>query len=397
MFKSFSQLKYDFFNFLKNREKEILVFIAIATFIALILELAMLFLQNKQIQDSNWQNHLNRKTELVKFLFETKECKEDDCTEEPKYNAKIRSAAFQEYLSQYVKEDPNLSGAQLSNIDAPYSKIPFKFFFVSETLARPFPMSEFSENFNMDFYSTMKQISIVFNSSNLSFANFMNSDFKYARFSFSDLTKINFTKSNLRATRYIDCLLKGVKMANSNLKNSLFKELILEENSIFDYANFQHAFIQKVLFDKSSFKFSDFSYSKIGNSNFNQLDFSNSNFSKSRIRESSIISSIFNDSFFIKTYFKDVDIIDSDFNGADFKNTTLDNVFFENSDLSNANLSKSNVINIKFKNTFYSSKTKWPEIFDKTKLENLRKSKSLVCVDCDDQLNFIEVQLNNKS
>ena len=66
---AFKCLKKDL-DFLKD--KEVLITIAIATFLALILELGMLYLQNQQIQASNKQVHFNRKTELIKFLYDTK-------------------------------------------------------------------------------------------------------------------------------------------------------------------------------------------------------------------------------------------------------------------------------------------------------------------------------------
>jgi hypothetical protein len=115
-------------DFLKDKEKEVLIIIAIATFLALILELGILYLQNQQIQASNKQVHFNRKTELIKFLYDTKstiDCPRDkNCTNEPKYNFRIRTVAFQEYINSYIKEDPNLAGAFLNDIQSPFVNIP---------------------------------------------------------------------------------------------------------------------------------------------------------------------------------------------------------------------------------------------------------------------------------
>ncbi|NQY79006.1 MAG: pentapeptide repeat-containing protein [Candidatus Caenarcaniphilales bacterium] len=323
---------FNIFAVLKNREQEIMIFIAIGTFIALGFELVMLCqqkiqidLQNQQIISQNKLEHFKRKTELIQFLFDTKstdECGDrKDCLKLPKYNSKIRSKAFVEYVENYSLEDNDLSGALLSDIKINHLK--------------------WSRDFEV---------------------NLAGADLSEADLQFLFLPGANFTNANL---------------TGADLNSSLL------EDGNFEGANLSGVNLALAFLGNTNFKRANLSEANLVGARLIDVNFFGANLSKAHFAESEL-----ENSSFFGANLTGVDLQRLGFDNIDFRKADLTEASLYRSDMSNANFTGAT-----FHRTKYSPSSHIESVFDPSEILRMRKASELICIMCENELNKFEKKI----
>jgi uncharacterized protein YjbI with pentapeptide repeats/N-acetylneuraminic acid mutarotase len=185
---------------------------------------------------------------------------------------------------------------------------------------------------------------------NLEGANFSNADLSGANFRRSTVDGAVFEKANLNRSRFTWVDMSNVDLDSMDIEGVWFDEATtwpLEFNPLDHGALGPHADLRGVDFGFIPYNFFedvDLSHAKVSN-----LDLSGKSFFLGT---------------FINTDFSDSNLSETKFRRANLSNSNLTNADFSNADLSSVNLSGAILVNTILRDAWFDRETKWPDNFN---------------------------------